>query len=163
GGGLSEINGPITIDNEGGQTALTLDDSNVGTPKTATITTTTVTGLAPATIDYTNASLTSLTINGGYGGNTFVVQKPPAGANTTLNAGNGVDTVYVVGTTGPLTVNTQEQDTAGFDSVWIGFGQDGYTLDSIQGAVTVNTIGRPGVDYANLAIDDSAEKSPEQF
>jgi hypothetical protein len=159
GGGLSEINGPITITNPGGQTALTLDDSNVGTPKTAQMSATTVTGLAPATIDYTNANLSSLTINGGYGGNTFYVTNTPAGASTTINTGTGTDIVYVGATTGPLTVNLHHSGI-GFDGVQVGaFTRD---LDPIQGAVTLNP--SPAGPYeSTFAVFDDADTTGRTF
>jgi hypothetical protein len=162
-GSVQGIVGPVTVD---AANTMMVDDSADPTGRTVTLTPTSITGLAPAAINY-GPGVAKLTVDGGLGGNTIVVKNTAAGTNTTVNSGNGVDTVYVEGTTGPLTVNTQQTSpgpgSGGFDSVWIGFSAAGYTLDTIQGAVTVNAIGRPGIDYANVAIDDSAEKSAEQF
>ena len=110
----------------------------------------------------------SLTVNGGYGGNTITIQNTAAQANTTVNSGNGVDNVYVQGTTGPLTVNTQQGGTApgfnGFEGVIVGgpAGTAG-TLNTIQGVLTINTLGRPGVDYATVALFDTATTAPETY
>jgi hypothetical protein len=178
GGGVSEIGPSIVLRNPTGTMALTVDDSNVsntldGLPNTmsrnATITGTSITGMpAGTTIDYTNANLTSLTILGGAGGNTFDVKNTPAGAVTTLDSGNGVDTVYVEGTTGPLTVNTQQSSTGpgfgGFEAVYVGkFTASGFTLDGIQGALTINTVARPGIDYGNLALYDNGATASQNY
>jgi streptogramin lyase len=178
GGGVSEIGPSVVLGNPTGTMALTVDDSNVSTtldglPNTtirnAIITATSITGMpAETTIDYTNANLTSLTILGGAFGNVFEVKNTPAGANTTLNSGNGVDTVYVEATTGPLTVNTQQSSTGtdfgGFEAVYVGkFNGMGYTLDAIQGALTVNTLDRPGTDYGDLAILDNGATASQTY
>jgi streptogramin lyase len=178
GGGVSEIGPSVVLSNPTGTMALTVDDSNVSptldgmpnpTSRTAVITATSITGMpAGTTIDYTNANLTSLTILGGAFGNVFGVKNTPAGASTTLDSGNGVDTVYVEATTGPLTVNTQQGGTSpgfhGFEGVLVGSpaGTPG-TLDDIQGPLTINTLGRPGVDYASVAFFDAATTVPETY
>ena len=92
-----------TSGNTLGITCLVLDDSQDTTGQTATACPTTartgqVTGLSPATINYADAGISSLTVNGGSGGNTFTVdgtldnpdrypsyQRP-------LNTGTGDDT-----------------------------------------------------------------------
>src|SRR5262249_21632809 len=51
----------------------------------------------------------------------------------------------------------------GFESVWIGLNPSGSTLDNIQEAVTVNAVGRPGIDYADLEIVDTAAQGPHTF
>jgi hypothetical protein len=111
----------------------------------------------------------SLVVDGGFGGNTIIVQNTNAGTNTTVNSGSGVDFVYVSATTGPLTVNTQQSSTGpgfgGFEAVWVGLNANpnASTLDNIRGPLTVNAVGRPGIDYADLEIVDTAAQGPHTF
>lgn len=164
GGSVQGILGPLTINSA--SASMTVDDSADPTSRTVTLTPTAIQGLAPAEIDY-GPGVFSLTVNGGYGGNTIVVQNTAAGTNTTVNSGNGVDVVYVTATTGPLNVNTQQSSIGpgfgGFEGVWVGFNPKGNTLDPIQGAVNVNTVARPGIDYADLEVVDTATTAPETF
>src|SRR5262249_43588470 len=124
--------------------------------------------LATVTSTISYANLASLAVNGGFGGNTISVLNTAAGTNTTVNSGNGVDVVHVFATTGPLTVNTQQGGTApgfqGFEEVFVGgpAGTAG-TLETIQGPLSVNTLGRPGVDYATMALFDAATSAPETY
>ena len=168
-----QTTGLVTV-NGGRSDTLILDDQNNNSPSTWTVTgnavtrshsatvfgiTTTVT----STIDY--SGLGNLTVNGGPGGNTITVQNTAAGTNTTVNSGNGLDVVYVRGTTGPLTVNTEQGNapggSQGFDNVVVGslVPNVGYVLDSIQGALTVNTVQGLG----NLALYDTAATTSEQY
>jgi streptogramin lyase len=163
-GSVQGILGPLSIFGAG--TTLVVDDSADPTPRTVTINPTTITGLAPAAITYSGVS--NLTVDGGYGGNLIGVLNTAAGTNTTVNSGNGVDTVYVFATTGPLAVNTQQGGMTpgfhGFDTVIVGgpVGAAG-TLNTIQGPLTINTLGRPGMDYATVALFDMATTTPETY
>ena len=86
----------VNVADTGGTTALTIDDSPDISGRTATITGTSVTGLAPATINFTAPAaaggngVNSLTVNGGSGGNTFTVNGTLANSVSpfeTLNSG----------------------------------------------------------------------------
>jgi hypothetical protein len=156
----------VSVFNLGGATDLVADDSADATARTVTLTPRSITGLAPGTIFY-GPGVASLTVDGGYGGNTITVLDTAAATSTTVNSGNGVDFVYVNATTGALSVNTQRSSTGpgfgGFEGVWIGLNPNGSTLDNIQGAVNVNTVGRPGIDYADMEVVDTAAKGPHTF
>ena len=173
---LGTDQGSVAVHGGGGDT-LILDDQNNAQASAWTITDTTVTraytlvdGLflqtVISTISYTG--LADLTVNGGYGGNLVGIHDTAMGTNTTVNSGNGVDHVSVFATTGPLTINTQQGGTApgfqGFESVAVG-GPIGYpgTLDTIQGTLTINTVGRPAVDYASVEFVDMATTTPETY
>jgi len=106
GGTLAGITGPITVDGTG-SSALIVDDSGDTSPRTITFANSELTGLAPAAISYTSV-VTSLTVNGGSGGNDFVVQAAPSGAKTTFNGGTGVNTL-----TGPNVNETWTVSSAG--------------------------------------------------
>jgi hypothetical protein len=173
---LDAIHALLTV-NGGGSTNLSVDDQQNPYASTWTITngevsrshsfsSTTSGTTVTTTIDYSN--LSSLTTNGGFGGNTIAVKSTAAGTSTTVNSGNGVDNVYVERTTGPLTVDTQQSSTTqafgGFESVSIGtLNGNANTLDGIQGVVTVNTVDRPNLDFGDLLVYDSAATKPEQY
>src|SRR5262249_26619035 len=67
-GSVQGIQADVSIDNAGGCTALTVDDSADTTARTATLTASTLTGLAPAAIAY-GTGVCSLSVTGGSGGN----------------------------------------------------------------------------------------------
>jgi hypothetical protein len=83
-----------------GTTALTVDDSGDSIGRSATLTASSLAGLAPATIFY-ETSVTSLTINGGNGNDTLTVASTSPSTPVTFNSGNGTDTLV-----GPNTPNT---------------------------------------------------------
>ncbi len=91
-----------------------------------------------------------VTINGGSGGNTFVVNDTQTFTTfaTTLNTGSGPDIVNVLATVGALTVNGQ----GGSDNVAIGLNG---SLASIGRGVTVTNSG----GFSAVSVDDSADKS----
>ncbi len=100
-----------------------------------------------------------MTIDGGSGGNTFVINSTPVNDEdptvnrllTTLNSGAGADTVTVRGTNGPTNVDGQ----SGRDSVTIGNDVNG--VQSILGEVTVTN---PSF-YTDLTIDDRADPTAQ--
>jgi Ca2+-binding RTX toxin-like protein len=146
--GVQQINGAVSISNPGrGTPTLTADDSgDTAAGRNVTISTMSITGLAPATISYTGIS--ALTVKGGSGGNTFIVAGTPANATTTLDSGSGNDTVTVQNTSGPLTVN----GGGGSDTVTIG---NSGLLSGIGGPVSIIN---PGGGTA-LTVDDSADNT----
>jgi hypothetical protein len=94
---------------------LTIDDSAEPVNRTtATITSSSTTGLSPFAINYAN--LSSLTIDGGTGKNIYNVQSTAAGTSVILNDGSGSE-----------------------DKVNVGSGGGASTLNGIQGALTVNS------------------------
>ena len=113
-GNAQNINAPLTIENSWGLDTVTVDDSADTTARTVTLGTAppagdsdvfgTVSGLTPATITYESADTSSLTLDGGTGGNTFNVTDTPTnqfggsgGTAISLNTGAGNDAVNVTG------------------------------------------------------------------
>ena len=98
---MQDLTGIINVTNSLGFIALTLDDSENTTGQTVTITDNgtsgSVTGLSPANINYTDADLSSLNVDGGSGGNTFTIDGTltnpfvPSPTVTTLNKGAGAE------------------------------------------------------------------------
>jgi hypothetical protein len=161
--GMQGLAGTINVDNLLGFTALTLDDSQDTTGQTALLfndgTNGQVTGLSPATINYVDNDVSSLTVNGGSGGNTFTVDGTidnpfSAPALTTLNTGVGDDSTFVEATNaiGPLTINGQ----AGQDTVSISFFG---SVANILGAVLIsNSFG-----FTDITVDASADAVSHNF
>jgi uncharacterized repeat protein (TIGR01451 family) len=143
-GSAQGILGTVNLENPGSFNDITVNDSADATARTVTLDTLpaqppsdtaqdgdpygTITGLAPAAINYEYADTTHLTLDGGTGGNTFNVHA--TGTPTTINDGAGNDTV-VVGNTANL-------------------------LTGINSALTVNGQGGSDVLQVNDQADSSA-------
>jgi Ca2+-binding RTX toxin-like protein len=159
GNGVQDLNGPVTVSNVGGHTALTIDDSANLIPRSATVAAAAVTGLAPADISF--SGLGSLTVAGGSGGNNFEVAGTPTGVRTTLRAGTGNDTVTVqaVASRATLVVDTQD----GTDQVTVGSGAGG-GLPALQGVVQLaqTFTGQPD-GTIDLTVDDTGDVSARDF
>jgi hypothetical protein len=167
GGVLDNITGALTITG-GGATSLTLDDTGATTAKTATISSTSTTGLSSAAINYSN--LANFTVNLGALGNTVTVSGTPA--TTVLNSGTGNDTVTLTDTTHATTitggagndqVNVQKDSAAvtvntglGTDTVNVGSTAPtaGGTLSTIGFTLTIN-----GDSFDTLNLDDTGDSS----
>jgi hypothetical protein len=126
-GTLSNIAGPVSVSNHStaggnlatGQTTLVVDDSGDGSPRTPTLTSSSLSGLGPM-INYTAGEVTNLQVLGGKGGNTFNVNSTAVTTNlignaaTTINVGNGGSMQGILGTlniedpTGHTTINADD-------------------------------------------------------
>jgi hypothetical protein len=128
--GRDLISGLVNVTNPAGNGLLrtmdlTIDDSLDTVGRTIalasqTSTSSAITGLNYAGIDFNPNNLTALTIKGGNGGNTFNIQATGAGIATIIKAGAGGDTVNI----GSDPVNLPQS-----------------ILDGIQGAVSVTGTG----------------------
>jgi len=104
------ILGTLSLNNSSGaNSAITVDDSADTSAQAVTVTNTKIHGLAPADINYVSADTQSLTIDGGSGGNSFIVNSAGTGLATIINSGAGSDTITVNPLAGGtnLTVNGQ--------------------------------------------------------
>jgi hypothetical protein len=157
GGSVQGLLSGADIDNTLGFTALTVDDSNdtVGRNVTmdvfadggAQIVGLDPSGGGPFGIFYVVKDVSSVTVNGGSGGNTFTINDTAFNnfpLITTINSGTGIDTVNVRGTTGKLTINGQN----GSDRVTIGSSDLG--TKTIHGNVFVtNTVSRSALEVTD--------------
>jgi hypothetical protein len=137
GGSLAGIQAAVTVLNTPSQDQLTIDDSaDPGNHPAVTVSAGGVTGLtAPvAPINFTASSVSTLTVTGGSGNNTYTVTGGPASQGTTLNTGFGTDTVNVRASAYPLTVNS----ASGSGADVITLGDSSNTLSGITGALTLN-------------------------
>jgi hypothetical protein len=168
-GSVQGIQAPVSLTNLApgfsfsGQTYdLSLDDSTDTIGRNVTLNavngTGTLSGLAPATISFSEVGLGAFTVKGGSGGNTFTVLNTPADLEifglsftvTDLETGVGNDTVSVLGTTSTLQIDGQ----VGRDTVRVG---NGGNLQGIQGQVSIFNTG----DFTSLTVDGSAATSPQ--
>jgi uncharacterized repeat protein (TIGR01451 family) len=146
-GSVQSILANVAITNAGGSTALTVDDAMDASGRTATLTATQITGLAPAAIGW-QPTIGALVINGSQDVNTFLVSSTIAGASTVLNCGPGGDAIAVESTAAGSSLAIHGQ--GGQDSVVIG--QAG-SVQAILGAVSIeNPLGQ-----ISVVLDDSAD------
>lgn len=113
-GVVQGIDGAVTVENLGGLTDLTIDDSADTAARSAVrLSGYDVVGLAPADIHFDPAALARLTVNGGRGGNAFAVVETVPGIVTDLNAGDGTDAVNVQAVDGSSVLNVDTQAGTG--------------------------------------------------
>ncbi len=160
-GSVQGIRGAVQIYNPSYRTDLGIDDSADTSAQTAEISDQDVYGLAPADIYFHTNSLSSLTILGGSGGNTFDIIDTPSTFDGslpgyTLIATHAGDLVYVDGTTGNLYLD----GGSGHDYVYVGTDPNttypmpgNGTLANIKGFVNVfNPLG-----VTTLVVDDGGD------
>src|SRR5262249_35761162 len=105
---LQDIHNVVTVTNGPYYSDVTIDGSGDAAAKTATVSSNSVTGLAPAAINFVPYDLASLIIKGGNGNNTFTVADTPGNGfpvKTTLLCGSGNDTIQLQQTGGLLDIN----------------------------------------------------------
>ena len=101
-GNLGQIQGPVTVNGQGGNTRLTLFDQSTTTPKEYDVFANVVKRVLnpgpPRTYDavINYANIQTLSLNAGAGDDIFMVNGTAPGATTTLNGGDGND-AFVVG------------------------------------------------------------------
>ena len=154
-GTMAGIQGPISVTNPPSLTDLVFHDENDTTGQTWTLDnddglgTGSVAVTGSAITNYDPFDLGSLTINAGSGGNTFTVNATSAFYPTTLNTGDGDDTVNVLAT-GNNTLDIHGQ--AGQDAVTLG----GDPVDGMQNLFgTINVENALG--FTDLTLDDSQD------
>lgn len=137
--GVQDIQGNLAINAPIPDDTLNINDQGDTSGRTATITDTAVTGLAPATISYGLHALRALNITGdsSVAGNNFNVQSTASPFRFITPFGTIVETTTT-------TINSKGPDT-------ITVGDSSNHLDEIQGALTVN--GQLGGKTA-LVLDD---------
>jgi hypothetical protein len=155
-GTLASINGTVNVSGAG-SIYLYIQDSNDTTSHSATLTGSSLTGLSRAAIRWVASSaaaggVTFLDVQGSAADSTYyVTDTPNAYYVTSLDTGNGDDTVFITATTGSLYVNNR----GGADTVVIGRqgpATSGGTVGAINSFVEVG-----GVGTVALIIDDSAD------
>src|SRR5207253_2629129 len=164
-GSVQGITAQVNVANAGNWSTLNVDDSADATPRTVNLSVSgnfgNISGLAPAVIQYRKNDLRALNVWGGNDNNTFniydTVQSTIAGGSpTTLHAGAGFDVINVLGTTGPLVVDPQNN----YNHVTFGGPAGlGGSLTKIRGDVTVRGQGTGNF----LDISDSLNSAPYTY
>jgi hypothetical protein len=158
--GVQSITSPLTVDGVAfGTTNVNVDNSADPTFHTSgsgvTLSSGSVTGLAPGAINYVEGGFGTLnvTVTLGSGGNSVDLASTPfnglfESGSMTLNTGTGPNQVFVHTTSSPLTI----QGKGGADQVFvIGDGPGSFNLQDIRGSVTV----RNTTASTQLTVDDS--------
>jgi len=133
----------VNVFAQAGSNALTVDDGSRTADTTYTISGSSISWTGSSALSY-SGHVTTLTVTGGNGNNTYNVQSTPSLSSTTLNTGSGADTVDVRATAGPLFINS-------------GNGGDTITLSNSTG--TLGGIGHVIINdpsnRAAVTVDDS--------
>src|SRR5262249_12974259 len=148
-GSARAVNGKLTIDNVQGHSDVVIDDSLDTTARTTDMVGDSVTGPAPAVIQFANsgAVVDNLTVKGGRGGNAFTIENPPSVNGTvTLDTGSGADTTTVQRTSAPVSIDGNN----GLDKVNVGLN---HNVQSITAALSIANSG----NFTDVTIDDSAD------
>jgi hypothetical protein len=155
--GVQGIEGSISVQNPTGSLILGISDGGDGTGRTATLTASRITGLAPAAISWDPGSLASLSIEGPAGPSTFTITGTPSSAaraiSTTLTDA-GADQVFVQTISGTGGAGLTIEPSVFGTGITLGNATSG--VQNIAGAVSI-------VPFANaapiLTVDDSADKT----
>jgi hypothetical protein len=123
-------------------------DTSDTTGRNASITSSAITGLAPASITYAASSFNFLNFFGGSGTNTFTVDNAPL---MTLSSGTGQNTYNVLATNQPLTI---EDNTTGPNIDTINVGNAG-SVQSINALLSV--FSGNSTNLTQMVVDDSAD------
>jgi hypothetical protein len=152
------ITAAVTIYNGPSYDRLTVDDSADGAsyPNVA-ITGGGITGLAPAPLNFTSYSVSTLTVLGGGGNNTYTISGAPALA-LTLNPGTGADAVNIQTAAFFAGAGLTVDSSAGSGADVITLGDAANTLGGITGPVTVT--GAPG---DALVVNDQGNAAAQTY
>src|SRR5262249_36529752 len=148
---LANIRGSVTVQDTAPTTSLTVDDGLDSTSRTASLSDTALIGLA-APIFYQASGLSSLSVLGGSGGDTFTVTNTPA--VTSLGLGKGPNQLNVEGMTGKLVIGATFGGITGPTTAVVGSNPSGTggTLTNINGRVFFSDL-----TNTRLIVDDSGD------
>ncbi len=153
-GGVQDILGRLTVTSAvAHDVTLELNDQADGTGRVVTMASGSVSGLAPADIDYGPAALATLSVNGGTGANTFDVTATPAGTAVMINPGAGADRVNLgdaLNRVGAILGTVSIDGQAGSDVVTINDQGASAVPDYTVTAGAVTRAGAATIDYSSL-------------
>jgi hypothetical protein len=161
-GSLAGITNPVTVYNVPSRDQLVIDGHADATDHpNVVIAATGITGLAPAALNFTSYSISTLTVKGSSGNNTYWVGGTPAYASMTLDTGGstdplkGVNNVNVGATSAPLAVTTTTGLGGGGRNV-VNITNLAGTLAGIQAPVSVTN----PVSYDTVNVFDGLDTTP---
>ena len=133
----------VSVFAQAGSNALSVDEGSRTADTTYTISGSSISWTGSSALSY-SGHVTTLTVTGGNGNNTYNVQSTPSLSSTTLNTGSGADRVNVRATAGPLFLNS---------------GNGGDTITLSNAAATLAGIGQVILNdpsnRAAVTVDDS--------
>jgi hypothetical protein len=148
---LGNLQGNVYVNGGAGIDTLYVNDQANSAGQTYTVTPAIVSRPGAATVIF--YFVPRVVLNGGSGNNVYNVTDTETYYSTTVNTGNGADSVNVQATAGPLTVNLG----AGASSVAVA--SPGNNLGAIQ--ATVNVVGGTGMN--TLTVNDQADAANQTF
>jgi hypothetical protein len=154
---LGEVDVQNTIAKPSAFTLLVVDDTDNTNSRTAFLNDTSLAGLAPATISW--EGVTVLGVNGGSGGNTFVISSKGHSPVTVVNTGDGNDTV-VVGIAKVSNYNLWLYGGPGTNALYVNRLDPTILLDQNPGLIVAYTGSRLPTstihyeDFAHVGIDE---------
>jgi len=147
------IAGPLNIsDNTLFRYTLTVDDSLDSYSRTVTISSAQISGLAPADITYSQSDLQALYINGSDGGNVVTVSNTPHNVPLLLDTENGISSVRVLATNGPLSIF----NPFGVAAVTISSAHN--TVSTIAGPITLSDLAGFLGQHSSLLINNNPQE-----
>lgn len=152
GGNLNSIGAHLVIDGIAGANVLNLDDTSDNFANSGVLTATTLTGLGLSPAGLTYATIATLNLDLGSGGDTFRIDSTHAGT-TNLDTGAGHDAISIRTISGPTNIQTG----AGDDIVRVGSlaPSTGGTVNAITGLLVID--GGSGVN--ELHVDDTGDSA----
>jgi hypothetical protein len=149
---MAGIISPVTFNNYPRHDALTLNDSSDSGNRTVNVTNLSITGLSGGAINWISGSISSITVLGGAGNNSYTVNAPQTSLGMTLDTGSGADTVNILANSAPLTVDTLSGSPASRSTVTVG---NAGSLAGIGAPLTIHN----NPDFDTVILDDSADSS----
>lgn len=141
GGALSGITAALILNGSGGSDTANVDDSGDSTPRTGTLTPTTLTGLGMGPSGITYSGLAALNIALGSGGNSFTIRDINPATVTSVQGGASNNdrllATFAQDMNGKLLLTQFEQST-----IQVARDLNGYLSDTAPGSVQLLSIGR---------------------
>jgi hypothetical protein len=110
---LDDIQGPLTVNGQGGVNQFVVNDGGSSTGDTYTLSSTELKRSGAATIIF--SSMQNLTVDAGTGSNTFIVSSSPSGAGVALNGGAGDNTLIT--NDGDHTIRITGHNVGSYDNI----------------------------------------------
>jgi hypothetical protein len=137
-GSTSGIVSPLALNDSSASSFLTVNDAADTATQTVTVTSSSVTGMTPAAINFTANDLTSITLDGTSGPDSYIVTAMRNGHDLTINAGAGNNNLTVGNSTDGLGDFTGLIDFVG------GIGQNAVTIDDRANSSSTISVIRSG-------------------
>jgi hypothetical protein len=154
---LDAILGPLAVQGQAGSNTLTIEDQATASAQTYTLTGTTLTRSGAAPVSFSGMATTG--VQGGSGGNRFVLALPLPTTAVTLTGGSGTNTLTGANASNTWTIATANGGTLGglvtfaaMQNLTGGTGPDTFQLTG-TGSISGNLTGGGGADELDYSAD----------